>query len=71
MIEQGCRLTNHIAVASRILKKSQRAKYKDRRFVEGRRVFYIFPCEAIPFDVFAIVEPVDGTFVYGADYEEG
>lgn len=63
-LDNTCKVTGHIAVSSQMLKRRQREKYKDSRLYAGRNVFYLFPCNEIPFDVYHLVQPIDGKFIY-------
>ncbi|BFH18361.1 hypothetical protein J6TS7_54800 [Paenibacillus dendritiformis] len=56
-LENTCRITQHIAVHSAILKRRTRAKYPNQRIAVGRmgQVFYMFPRNSIPLDIYCLL----------------
>lgn len=61
-----CRVVGQIAVSSAALTAHQRRKYADKRINrdKGKRVYYLFPCEAIPQDIYFNLEIEEDKFIY-------
>lgn len=63
-LEDQCRITQNIAVSSRLLSRRTKEKYRDRMLRVGRESFYLFPCDSIPPEVFFRIKPRDGIYIY-------
>ena len=64
MIEDMLRASGQIAVSSAILTRRMREKYEERRFKQGRNVYYLFPNQYIPADVGALLQIKPGGLIY-------
>jgi hypothetical protein len=64
LLEDCCKVLNQIAVSSSKLTPHQRRKYAANKVNKSSNVFYLFPCERIPFDVYERVQPIEGTYIY-------
>lgn len=51
-LEAAAQATNHIAVENRLLSRTERTKYENKRVAVGRRMFYLFQRDAVPPEVF-------------------
>lgn len=45
---QACRATDCIAVRSSLLTRYEKEQHKGRRYMSGKRVYYLFPAQAVP-----------------------
>ncbi|MBU8764189.1 hypothetical protein KM868_11870 [Micrococcus luteus] len=56
-LEQACRATDCIAVRSSILTRYEKEQHKQRRYTAGKRVYYLFPAQAVPQPIFCKLPP--------------
>lgn len=64
---QACKSTGRIAVHSGILSRTERERYRDSRYYADKKVYYLFPADQVPLDIYCKIKPQTGEFVY----EEG
>lgn len=69
LLEETCRVVKQIAVSSALLTAHQRRKYAERKVHRNKWVYYLFPTEAIPLDIYTRVGPEENKFVYTNDQE--
>lgn len=63
-VQQMCAMFGQVAVASRLLTRRQREKYRGNRIRAGGTVYYVFPADRVPADVGAAVEMEPGVTLY-------
>ncbi|MED4600097.1 hypothetical protein P9314_05155 [Paenibacillus validus] len=64
LLEEICRVVKQIAVSSGLLTAHQRRKYADNKVRRNKWVYYLFPLEAVPYDVYVRLQPEENKRVY-------
>lgn len=63
-LQEACRATGCIAVASKILSRFEREQHKERRYKSGNHTYYMFPMNAVPLPIYCKLTPEDGRLIY-------
>lgn len=69
-LEQACKATRSIAVSSAILSRHERDQNKEKRYSCGRKVYYLFPADAVPMNIYCKIDAQDGQLIYPDAFPE-
>lgn len=61
---QACKSTGRIAVHSAMLSRSERDRYGNQRYYAEKKVYYLFPAENIPLEIYCKITPEQGRLIY-------
>lgn len=63
-LAQACMATKSIAVRSTLLSRHEKDTYKDRRYYSGIKVYYLFPENDVPLNIYCRLNQEDGEIVF-------
>jgi hypothetical protein len=63
-LTQACKATKSIAVRSTLMSRHEKDMYKDQRYYSGIKVYYLFPENDVPLNIYCRLVQDEGKVVF-------